>query len=99
MRNSLNDVYRLIWSRTREAWVPVAEHCKSAGKSGTRAVLLTSQLVAVAGATFPSMAHAVYTADVSTGVVSGENLQSGEQQVVQGSGIADSIMVNSGGSR
>ena len=38
-KSSLNHCYRLIWNRCQQAWMPVAEHVKSDGKSTGKALV------------------------------------------------------------
>lgn len=94
MHRGLNHIYRLVWDHVHETSVPVAEHCKSAGRRGARGAVLTGQLSVLALTVLPSTVHA-FTDTVSSGiVVKGDILTSGNVQNVNDSGTTSGTVIN-----
>ena len=91
MKNSLNKIYRLVWSTIKSAWVPVAESAKARGKGGSRAM---AALLLTAGLTFAGGAQAIDWIGTTGEWVNGTNWSGGarplstESAVIENGGTA-----------
>ncbi len=72
---SLNRIYRLVWSLTHNAWVPVAEtssgRCTGSGRKRTAATLLAAALSTCAGLAQAAPVGGVVTAGTGSVTQSG----------------------------
>lgn len=85
----MNKAYSVVWNHARQTWIVVSELSRCHGVVLAKKTILTLAVVSTIGNSFAK--------NISSGVVIGEFVSSGEVQVVYSSGQTSNATVNSGG--